>query len=340
MKAIIMAGGEGKRLKAVSGDAPKPLVRLCGRPIMEHIVALLRKNGISDICAALKYRAGDISSYFGDGSAFGVKMQYRIEDKALGTAGGVKNCKDFYGNDDVLVISGDAACDFDLSELIRTHKEQKAAVTLALYPHSEPLSYGLALCGRDGYVRTFVEKPDWEHVVTNLVNTGIYVLSPRAMALVPEGEAFDFAKDLFPLLLRQGEKLYGLPMCGYWCDIGTPQSYYQCCADALCGKLLIEPAEGFEVSAPRCAAHGGGDVFPCRDRARLMAELSGAFLDMGAEFSDGLRLRFDEGELKICACPDSAALRIIASASDAELAAELSLSAQRLLEALEKRLET
>lgn len=340
MKAIILAGGEGTRLKAVSGDTPKPLVRLCGRPIMEHIVSLLKNNGITDICATLKYRADDISSYFGDGSRFGVRMQYRVETQALGTAGSVKNCADFYGNEDFLVISGDAACDFDLKELIDAHRQQKPAVTLALYPHSEPLRYGLALCGKDGYIRSFVEKPDWEHVVTNLVNTGIYMISPRAMESVPHGQVFDFAKDLFPALLQRGEKLYGLPMCGYWCDIGTPQSYYQCCADALGGKLCITPSEGFEISAPKCEPHGGGDIFPCRDRARLMAELSEAFLDMGAELSDGLHLHFDEGEIKICACPDMAALRVAVNAADAETAQELSLSAQKLLETLEKRLET
>lgn len=340
MKAIIMAGGEGKRLKPVSGDTPKPLVPLCGRPIMEHIVMLLHDNGINDICAALKYRAEDISGYFGSGERFGVNMQYRIEREPLGTAGGVKNCADFYGDEDFLVISGDAACDFDLGELMRAHREHSPAVTLALYPHSQPLRYGLALCGRDSFIRSFVEKPDWEHVVTNLVNTGIYIVSSDAMRLVPEDTAFDFAKDLFPLLLERGEKLFGLPMCGYWCDIGTPQSYYQCCADALEGKLIINPGDGFDISRPECACpHGDGDIFPCRDRARLMAELSGFFLDMGADFSDGLSLPFDGGSLRICACPDAAALRVAVTADDAEFARELSVSARRLLQAMENRLE-
>ena len=121
MKAIIMAGGEGKRLKPVTGDMPKPLVPLCGRPVMEHIILLLKKYGITDICAALKYRPDDIKSYFGSGERLGVSMTYRVETEALGTAGGVKNCEDFYGDGDFLVISGDAACDIDLTKLISEH---------------------------------------------------------------------------------------------------------------------------------------------------------------------------------------------------------------------------
>lgn len=206
MKAIIMAGGEGRRLKPVTGDMPKPLVPLCGRPVMEHIILLLKKHGITDICAALKYRPDDIKAYFGSGERLGVSLSYRVEAEALGTAGGVKNCEDFYGNEDFLVISGDAACDIDLGELISEHKKRRPAATIALCPESEPLRYGLALCDREGFVRSFVEKPDWRRVVTNLVNTGIYIISPHAMELVPKSAEFDFAKDLFPMLLDKGEK--------------------------------------------------------------------------------------------------------------------------------------
>lgn len=124
MKAIIMAGGEGKRLKPITGSTPKPLVPLCGRPVMEHIILLLRRHGITDICAALKYRPGDIKNYFGSGEKLGVRLEYRVEQTALGTAGGVKNCADFYGSEDFLVISGDAACDIDLSKLIAEHQRR------------------------------------------------------------------------------------------------------------------------------------------------------------------------------------------------------------------------
>lgn len=344
MKAIIMAGGEGKRLKPVSGDMPKPLVPLCGRPVMEHIILLLKKHGITDICAALKYRPEDISNYFGSGERLGVSIQYRVETEALGTAGGVKNCADFYGDEDFLVISGDAACDLDLSQLIAEHRRHSPAATLALYPHPEPLRYGLALCGRDSLIRSFIEKPDWSRVVTNRVNTGIYVISPRAMELVPENTAFDFAKDLFPLLLERGEDLLGCPLEGYWCDIGTPKSYYECCVDALSGRLGIELTNGFEPvpeDEPDTQPDDGmGSLeYNCADRARLMEGVSSAFLELGADYSDGFRLRGEGYELRIAPLPHAAALRISANAADAETASELASSACRLIKEIENRLD-
>lgn len=340
-----MAGGEGKRLKAVSGDTPKPLVPLCGKPVMEHIILLLKKHGITDICAALAYRPDDIKNRFGDGEALGVSMQYRVETEALGTAGSVKNCADFYGDEDFLVISGDCACDLDLTKLISEHKKRSPAVSIALYPHSEPLRYGLCLCDGDGCVRSFVEKPDWSRVVTNLVNTGIYIVSPRAMEFVPSGKVFDFAKDLFPALMDKGETLLGCPLDGYWCDIGTPKSYYECCVDALSGRLSIELAGGFEAKPDNAPADDDslGSGFTrevvCRDKARLMDRVSSVFLDMGAEYNDGFVLRSEGCTLRISALPNIAALRIRVDAYDAETANELAVSASELVKELEKRLE-
>lgn len=344
MKAIIMAGGEGKRLKPITGSTPKPLVPLCGRPVMEHIILLLRRHGITDICATLKYRPDDIKNYFGSGEKLGVRLEYRIEQTALGTAGGVKNCADFYGSEDFLVISGDAACDIDLSKLIAEHQRRSPAATIALCPEPEPLRYGLALCDREGFIRSFIEKPDWRHVVTNLVNTGIYIISPRAMEHVPENEEFDFAKNLFPRLLDEGEKLLGVPCDGYWCDIGTPKSYYECCADALSGKLKIELDGGFEADAPdecsdpecKCMEHAD---CACADRARLMDSISAAFLELGADYSDGFSLKGDDYELRISPLAVGAKLRIEANANDTETARELAEAACALVSELEKRLD-
>ena len=344
MKAIIMAGGEGKRLKPVSGEKPKPLVNLCGKPVMEHIILLLKKHGITDICASLKYRPNDIKEHFGDGSRLGVKLQYRIEAAALGTAGGVKNCEDFYGDEDFLVISGDAACDFDLSALIEEHERIKPAVTLALYPHPEPLRYGLALCDSESCIRTFIEKPDWSRVVTNLVNTGIYIVSPKAMELVPRNTEFDFAKELFPKLLEADEKLLGCPLDGYWCDIGTPKSYYECCIDALSGRLNIELSGGFEDTPSDecndCAPEGMESCeVSCADRARLMGKLSSAFIELGADCSDGFCLRGEDYELRISPVSSAAALRISANAADVETAKELTESAAALVEEFSRRID-
>ena len=339
MKAVIMAGGEGTRLRPVTGELPKPMAPLLGRPMLEHIVRLLKKHGFTDICAALKYRAEDIERAFGDGAALGVHMQYRVEREALGTAGGVKNCADFYGDEDFLVISGDAACDLDLSRLMREHQESDAAVTLALHRSREPLSYGLAVTDGDGDVRCFIEKPQWSRVVTDLVNTGIYILSPRAMALVPEGRPFDFAKELFPLLLARGERLRGVALDGYWCDVGTPLAYYRCCIDALEGQLDIQPGAAFARTAaetPDDTADAGAESIDCacESRAALMGALSEAMLDMGADYSDGIRLAGRGYSLHIAPLAAREAVRVSVRSADTEFARSLALSAKEVIDAL------
>ena len=340
MKAVILAGGEGKRLKSVTGETPKPLVPLLGRSLMEHILLLLRRCGFTEICAAVRYRAEEIAAAFGDGADYGVSLCYRREDEPLGTAGAVKNCADFYGDEDFLLISGDAACDFDLAALRRRHRESGAAATIALKRDASPLRFGLAVTDGRGEVRGFVEKPDWPGVVSDLVNTGIYVLSPRAMAYVPEGRPFDFARDLFPLLLRRGERIAGAEMEGYWCDVGTPQSYYRCCADALEGRLKIDippeflPPEG--ETRPRREEKAAAVLdFPCRDRAAAMGALSTLMLEMGADYSDGIRFPLAEGGVHICPRAGTSALAVAVDAPDAEFAASLALSAGEIIKALD-----
>ena len=340
MKAVILAGGEGKRLKCITGELPKPLVPLLGRSMMEHILLLLRRCGFCEICAAVRYRAEDIMAAFGDGSALGVSLCYRAEDKPLGTAGAVKNCADFCGGEDFLLISGDAACDFDLAALWRRHRESGATATIALRREASPLRFGLAVTDPAGTVRGFVEKPDWPGVVTDRVNTGIYVLSPRAMDYVPPGECFDFARDLFPLLLRRGERVVGEEMEGYWCDVGTPLSYYRCCADALEGRLKIEippafrPIEG-ETRPHRFDKAAAVSDFPCRDRAAAMGALSTLRLEMGADYSDGIRFPLAAGSVHIWPRAETSALAVAVDAPDAEFAASLAFSAGEIIKALD-----
>ena len=337
MKAVILAGGLGTRLRPVTGEHPKPMVPLLGRPMMEHIVQLLRENGYTRICAALHYRAGEIMAHFGDGRKFGVELEYRIETENLGTAGSVKNCRDFYQDEDFLVISGDAACDYDLGSLMEFHRKRGAAATLALSAEKTPLRYGLAVTDHDGRIRSFIEKPDWPQVVTDLVNTGIYVLSPEAMARVPEGP-FDFGRDLFPKLLWEGAALCGQVMSGYWRDIGTPQDYYRCCADALDGKLRLTPGDAFRLAEHPVPEEENEDGFilncDCEDRARLMGTLSELMLDMGASFDDGIRLKGPDYELHISPSAVRSAVRIAVRAEDAELARALCLSAKNVAEKL------
>jgi len=336
VKAVIMAGGEGRRLRPVTGGAPKPLVPLLGRPLLEHILLLLKANGVTEVCCAVRYRAQEIIERFGDGRELGMHLQYRLEGEALGTAGGVKNCMDFIGDEAFFVLSGDAACDFDLRALAEARRDAGAAAALALSRERAPLRYGLAVTDGEGLVRAFIEKPDWSRVVTDLVNTGVYVLTPRAMACVPEGRPFDFARDLFPLLLRRGEKLVGRAMAGYWCDVGTPLSYYRCCLDALEGRLRLSPAGGFVTAdGPEAAAPAPeGLSCPCRDRAALMGTLSELFLELGADYGDGLRLRTPRFSLQIRPESEREAIRIAVHSDDAAFARELALSARDVARAL------
>ncbi len=274
MKAVIMAGGEGRRLKSVTGALPKPMVPLLGRPLMERCIELLAKNGITEICATLRYNPGPIMDYFGDGERFGVDITWRVETQPLGTAGSVKACMDVLGGAPFLVMSGDAACDFDLSGLAREHAKSGASVTVALCERPEPLRYGLAVTDSEGDVRCFIEKPDWPRVVSDLVSTGIYVVSPHAMDCVPADTMFDFAADLFPLLLEKGERIHAAMPEGYWCDVGTPRAYYQCCIDALDGKLSIPdappppPEPEAKPLVPLPWKNTQRRSVPCADRAR------------------------------------------------------------------------
>ena len=342
MKAVIMAGGLGTRLKAVSGNRPKPLVPLLGKPLMEHIIVLLREQGFTEICAAVSYKAGEIMACFGDGSRLGVKLSYSIEPHPLGTAGSVKNCRDFYGDEDFLVISADAACDFKLCELYEAHKSSHADATLALCRTSVPLSYGLAVTDENDRIRAFIEKPDWTRVVTDLVNTGIYVLSPRAMEYVPPDQPCDFGHELFPRLLSEGRLLLGLCPEGYWCDVGTPLSYYRCCADALEGKLRLHPDPAFiphdEKSDSR-SNDEAGLILPCRDRAALMRSLSGLMLEVNADYSDGILVAAPNFLLRIAPCSSRSALSFSVRSNDAEFSRELALSAKAVAEALENGLQ-
>ena len=220
MKAVILAGGEGARLRPLSCGTPKPMTRLFDRPIMEHTLNLLRKNGITDIAVTLCYMPHVFEEYFGDGSRWGVSLRYYYETTPLGTAGGTAACRDFLDGD-FLVISGDAVCDFDFAPLFAFHRQSHAEVTVVLSRQSNPLGYGLVLTGQDGRVSRFIEKPSWDSVFTDTANTGIYILSPAVLQQVPPGKKVDFAHDLFPRLLAEGRAVCAVAADGYWCDVGN-----------------------------------------------------------------------------------------------------------------------
>ncbi|MGX8698504.1 MAG: sugar phosphate nucleotidyltransferase, partial [bacterium] len=239
MKAILMAGGEGTRLWPISAGCPKPMAALLGRPLLHGTVELLKKYGVREICMTLRTLPAVIMDYFGDGSAFGVRIEYRLETSPLGTAGSVGACRDFAGGEDVLILSGDGVCSFDLARLMDYHREKGAEATLAVVRREEPTQYGLCLTDGAGRITGFREKPRWEEVVTDLVNTGVYVLSPAALARIPEGRAYDFGKELFPAMLREGCGLYAFEAEGYWCDVGSPEAYRLCSLE-LAGEAVSE----------------------------------------------------------------------------------------------------
>lgn len=252
MKAIVMAGGEGTRLRPLTSLRPKPMVELFGHSVLWHTVERLRRLGVEEIAFTERYLPEKIEEAFGDGAAQGVHILHMVEREPLGTAGGVRACREFIGDEDVLVLSGDAVWDFDLVPVLRAHRERHADATLVLYDHPDPTPFGLVLTDSAGRVTAFSEKPSWERVVTDRINTGIYVLGPRAVDAIPEGVPYDFGKDLFPRLVREGYAVYGEDAPGYWCDIGSVPSYLACCLHILAGRADVDTganaAETFKKS--------------------------------------------------------------------------------------------
>ncbi len=238
MKAVIMAGGFGTRLRPLTCNIPKPMVPMLNRPMMEHIVELLKKHGMTDLVATLYYQPEVITNYFGDGRAFGVSLQYLKAEADYGTAGSVRNAIEFL-DERFLIISGDVFTDFDLSAAIRYHEEKKAKATIVLTHSSNPLQFGVVLTHDDGKISRFLEKPSWGEVFSDTINTGIYILEPEVLDLIPPKEEFDFSKNLFPLMLERDLGLYGYVADGYWRDIGNLNEYQDAHFDALRGVVKV-----------------------------------------------------------------------------------------------------
>jgi mannose-1-phosphate guanylyltransferase/phosphomannomutase len=239
MKAVIMAGGFGTRLRPLTSNLPKPMVPVANRPMMEHIVSLLKKHGITDVMCALFYQPEIVSSYFGDGASYGMKMHYRKAEADYGTAGSVGNVKDFL-DERFIVISGDVLTDFDLTAAIKFHEKKKAKATLLLTHHPNPLQFGVVMTDDEGKITRFLEKPSWGEVFSDTINTGIYIIEPEVLDLIPEKQEFDFSKNLFPLLLEHHAELYGYISEGYWKDIGSLHEYQDAHIDVLRGNVKVQ----------------------------------------------------------------------------------------------------
>jgi mannose-1-phosphate guanylyltransferase/phosphomannomutase len=209
-----------------------------GKPVLAHILNLLKEHHIYEVVLTVRYLADQIQDYFGDGSQLGMQISYALEETPLGTAGSVKNAQPHLdGSKTILVMSGDIITDIDLTSLILFHRQRRALTTLALKQVPNPRQYGLVATDRSGRICRYVEKPTDSEARAGVVNTGIYVLETKMLEMLEPGIAYDFSYDLFPRLVSQHARLYGWISDSYWCDIGTLQSYMKATADALTGKI-------------------------------------------------------------------------------------------------------
>ena len=239
MKAVIMAGGFGTRIHPLTISLPKPMIPLINRPIMEHIVNLLKRNGITDLILLLCHQPEIIKKYFGDGSEFGVHITYVTPLEDYGTAGAVKAAARHL-DERFMIISGDLLTDFDLAQVIDFHDRTQAKATITLTSVSDPLQFGVVITDKDARITKFLEKPGWGEVFSDTINTGIYILEPEILDLIPAGQNRDWAKDVFPGMLATGAALYGCVTQGYWADIGNPEAYLEACRDICHGKVSVE----------------------------------------------------------------------------------------------------
>ncbi len=240
MRAVLMAGGSGTRLRPLTCDLPKPMVPILNRPIAEHIINLLKRHNITEIIATLHYLPDVMRDYFQDGSDFGVQMTYAVEeDQPLGTAGCVKNIAELLDRT-FLVISGDSITDFNLSAAIKFHKQKQSKATIVLTRVPNPIEFGVVITDKEGRIRRFLEKPSTSEVFSDTVNTGTYILEPEVLEYLPPNQETDFSKDLFPLLLEKGEPIYGYVAEGYWCDVGHLEAYRDAQYDGLYRKVKLD----------------------------------------------------------------------------------------------------
>jgi len=279
-----MAGGEGTRLRPMTANQPKPLLPVVNRPIMEHVLRLLRRHGFHETVVTVQFLAALVRTYFGDGDELGMDLHYATEETPLGTAGSVKNAEDMLRDEPFLVISGDALTDIDLTAMVDYHEAQGALVTVGLTAVPDPLEFGIVITREDGRIDRFLEKPTWGQVFTDTVNTGIYVMEPEVLARVAAGEVVDWSGDVFPALVSEGAPVFGYVAAGYWEDVGTHQSYVRAQADVLEGRVDVE-IDGFEV-APGVWVGEGAEVDPDAVLRGPLAIGAYAKVEAGAELRE------------------------------------------------------
>ncbi len=239
MKAMILAAGVGSRLDPLTRSLPKPMVPVINRPVIEHIVRLLKRHGFDDIVVNLHYLGDQIDAHFKKCKDLGVTLHFQYEDRLWGDAGSLKRCEQFF-DDTFIVIGGDDITDLDLSRLVRHHKEKRALASIALSLVDDPSEYGIVLMNERGRITRFMEKPKGETIFSNSANTGVYVFEPEIFDLIPKGTTYGFGHNLMPLLIEQKKPLYGLLTSAYWKDVGNLKTYEQCHVDAMAGRVQLD----------------------------------------------------------------------------------------------------
>lgn len=238
MQAVILAGGEGTRLRPLTLSVPKPVVPVVDRPFLRHQLDLLTRVGVQDVVFCIAYQPDRVRAVFGDGSAAGKRIRYAVEETPLGTGGAVKNAEPWLDGT-TLVFNGDVLTDVDLPAVVERHRRSGAAATLVLTPVPNPAAYGLVETDASGGVRRFIEKPDPSQITTDTINAGIYVLETSTLALMPPGVNHSIERAFFPALLARGDRVSAYVHRGYWIDIGTPEKYQQVHRDILGARFPV-----------------------------------------------------------------------------------------------------
>jgi len=241
VRAMVMAAGAGTRLRPLTDQVPKPMVPIANRPVLEYTLLNLKRHGITDIILNLHAYPKQIKTYFGDGSRWGLHLEYSYEPELLGTAGGVKNVESFLNRGTFLVMSGDGLTDVDLTALIAFHRARRALATMAVAPVEQRFDYGIALTTPTGRITRFVEKPSWGEIFSNRVNTGIYVFEPEIFSFISKHRPDDFGKHVWPALLKGRKPIFAWKTSAYWCDVGSLSEYRRAQKEFLEKKLYFRP---------------------------------------------------------------------------------------------------
>jgi len=240
MQAMVLAAGVGSRLDPLTAQLPKPMVPVANRPVMEHILKLLKKHGLTDILCNLHYLPASLVEHFGSGEGLGVRIRYHHKHELSGDGGGGRTLRPYLAAETFLVVMGDLLTDADLSNIVQEHKAKGALATIAIKPVEDVSQFGVVKTNAEGFIKGFQEKPAPDEAVSNLASCGIYVLEPEIFDYIPASGPFGFGRQLFPQLVLEGRAVLGVVIDSYWSDVGTIRQYRLSNFDALAGRLKLD----------------------------------------------------------------------------------------------------